>query len=119
MRWRSFFVSDLRHGARALAAAPGLTLMALLVTALGIGATTAIFSVVDAVLLRSLPYGHPDKLMYLWSPNTRFQGVPQEMAPTFPDFYDWQRASHGFSSMTMLGQSAVNLIQNGSATRVE
>jgi ABC-type proline/glycine betaine transport system permease subunit len=72
----NLFVSDLRHGARALAAAPGLTLIALLVTALGIGATTAIFSVVDAVLLRSLPYGRPDKLMYLWSPNTRFQGAP-------------------------------------------
>lgn len=111
--------SDLRHGARALASAPGLTLLALLVTALGIGATTAVLSVVNAVLLRSLPYGHPEELMYLWSPNPRFVGAPPEMGPNYPDFYDWRRLSHGLSAMTMLRLSPLNLIRSGSATRVE
>jgi putative ABC transport system permease protein len=111
--------SDLRYGARILAATPVLSLVAILVVALGTGATTAIFSLVNAVLLRSLPYGHTEQLVYLWSPNPRFEGVPSEMAPNVPDFYDWQRQTHSFSSITMLRQSAVNLVRDGSASRVQ
>ncbi len=114
----NILISDLRYGARVLAAAPGFTIIALLVIALGIGSTTAIFSLVNAVLLRSLPYGHPEKLVYLWSPNSSFQGVPPEMAPNVPDFYDWQRLSHSFSSVTMLRIRAVNIVRDNSANRV-
>ncbi len=116
--WR-ILISDVRYGSRALAAAPGFTGIAVLVIALGIGATVSIFSVVNAVLLRSLPYGHPEKLVYLWSPNSNFKGVPQEIGPNVPDFYEWQRLSHNFSAMTMLRSVAVNLVRGGSATRAE
>src|SRR4029079_18672625 len=59
------FARDIRYGARALAKAPVFTLLAVAVLAAGIGATTAIFSLVDAVLLRPLPYRAPDRLMFL------------------------------------------------------
>jgi predicted permease len=111
-------IADVKYGARVLAAVPGFTAIALLVIALGIGATASIFSVVNAVLLRSLPYGHPEKLVYLWSPNPKFKGVPQDMGPIVPDFYEWQRLSRSFSSMAMLRQAAVNLVRDDSTNRV-
>ena len=111
-------MSDVRYGARTMAKSPGFTAMALAVAALGVSATTAVFSVVNAVLLRSLPYGHPEKLVYLWSPNPNFKGVPQEMGPNVPDVYDWERLSHSFSGIAMVGQAAKNVIQDGSTTRV-
>lgn len=111
-------IADLKYGARILAVVPGFTAIALLVIALGIGATASIFSVVNAVLLRSLPYGHPEKLVYLWSPNANFKGVPEEFGPNLPDFYEWQRGSHNFYAMTMLRVANVNLIRDGSSNRV-
>lgn len=114
----SVLASDVRYGLRVLAAAPGFTTIALLVLALGIGATTAVYSLVDAVLLRSLPFGHPGKLVYLWSPNPKWQGAPRELAPSVPDFYGWQRLSHSFSSMAMLNESKVSLVEGGVAHRI-
>lgn len=116
--WHILF-SDLRHGSRILAASPGFTAIALIVIALGIGAAASIFSVVNAVLFRSLPYGHPETLVYLWSPNARFKGAPQEMSPNVPDFYDWQRLSGSFSSMTIFRPTAVNIVRGGFAIRRE
>src|ERR1700722_2247619 len=111
-------IADLKYGARILAAVPGFTVIALLVIALGIGATASVFSVVNAVLLRSLPYGHPEQLVYLWGPNQNFKGVPEELGPNIPDFYEWQRISHSFSGMTMLRTATVSLVQGGSSNLV-
>jgi putative ABC transport system permease protein len=71
----------------------GFTLIAVLVIALGIGATTAVFSLVNAALLRSFPYGNAQDLAYLFSPNSQWRGqmIPDELPPNTPDFYDWQR----------------------------
>ncbi|MFZ0590108.1 MAG: ABC transporter permease [Bryobacteraceae bacterium] len=115
----SILVSDIRYGVRMLGKMPGFTLIALLVIALGIGATTSIFSLVNAVLLRAMPYGDAGQLAYLWSPNERFKGpmVPQEFPPSDPDFYDWQRLNRSFSSMAMVHEQKVNLVQGGSVTR--
>ncbi len=112
--------ADLRFGARTLINSPGFTLVALLAIALGIGATTAVFSLVNAVLIRSLPYRDAERLVYLWSPNSRFKGqmVPDELAPSYPDFYDWQRLSHSFSALTMFNQRMLNLVGSGIVRRV-
>lgn len=116
----NILVSDLRYGRRMLKKTPGFTLIAVLAIALGVGATTSIFSLVNAVLLRSMPYRDAGRLCYLWSPNERWKGtmVPQEVPPSDPDFYDWQRLNHSFSSLTMVHEQKVNLVvQAGSVTR--
>ncbi|HEY6401160.1 MAG TPA: ABC transporter permease, partial [Blastocatellia bacterium] len=80
---------DLRYGVRLLFKKPGFTLIATLTLALGIGANTAIFSVVNAVLLRPLPYKDASRLMVLWE---RERNVEQE-SPSYPNFLDWQAQS--------------------------
>lgn len=113
-------LADVRHAVRLFAAVPAFTAIALLVLATGIGATITVFSVVNAVLLRSLRFNDPARLVYLWSPNAKFNGpnIPQELAPNFPDFYDWERLSDSFDGMTMLTQRRVNLTRNGAVFRV-
>jgi predicted permease len=79
---------DLRHGARTLARSPGFTTSALLVLALGIGASTALFGVVRGVLLRPLPYPEPDRLVRVW-PASPTRGI-ERAGFSLPDFEDWR-----------------------------
>jgi len=88
---------DLRSAVRALAKRPGLTLVAAVTLALGIGANTAIFSVVRGVLLRPFPFEEPERLVVVWETFER-QGLPKMYAAP-PNFVDWRRDAASFSSM--------------------
>jgi len=88
-------IKDLRYGIRSLARRPGFTAIAVLTLALGIGASTAIFSVVDGVLLRSLPYPDPDQIVQLREVNERGSRMPF----TEPNFLDVRTRSHSFAGV--------------------
>jgi putative ABC transport system permease protein len=88
---------DLRYGARMLLKKPGFTLIAVITLALGIGANTAIFSVVNAVLLRPLPYAEPERLVALWESST--QRPDSRNSISYPNFFDWRAQSKSFERM--------------------
>ena len=90
------FTQDLRYGLRSLLKTPGFTLVAVLTLALGVGANTAIFSVLEAVVLRDLPYHDPDRLAVLWTRNIR-QNLPD--GSSFLNFRDWKAQSREFENM--------------------
>jgi putative ABC transport system permease protein len=102
---------DLRYGARMLAKNPGFTLIAVITLALGIGANTAIFSVVNGVLLRALPYYEPERLVMVWADRPILQariGVPDfPVAPA--DFIDWRNQNQVFEQMAALQSRRHNL----------
>ncbi|MFL6281060.1 MAG: ABC transporter permease [Vicinamibacterales bacterium] len=95
----SGFWNDLKHGCRVLLKTPAFTLSAVIVLALGIGANTAIFSIVNGVLLRPLPYTDPDRLVQLWHtpPQTQFPGMTR-FALSAANYLDWQAQNTVFSS---------------------
>ena len=98
---------DLRQGARALAKNLGFTSVAVLTLALGIGANTAIFSVVHSVLLQPLPYKDPSRLVFVWSTMIA-QGVPFAGSAA-PDFREWRERNHVFSGMAAYNYDNFNL----------
>ena len=109
---------DLRHGLRVFAQAPGFACAALLALALGVGAATAVFSLINAVLIRALPYGEAERLVYLWTPVPRYEGLPRELAPSFADVLAWRKTSRSFTEITALRQRMFTLADGGEAARV-
>jgi putative ABC transport system permease protein len=98
------WLADFRYGFRALRRSPGFTLGAILVLALGIGANTAIFSIVNAALLRPLPFEDPSRLMQIWHvpPAKNFPGLNLfSVSPA--NYLDWQQQSSSFESMAAYG----------------
>src|SRR3954466_9445710 len=87
---------DIRFGLRNLLKTRGLTTVAVITLAFGIGANTAIFSIVDAVLLRPLPFGDPGRLVRLYET----EAAPGHFPLTGPDFLDWKTQAKSFADMT-------------------
>jgi len=105
---------DIKFGFRMLLQKPGFTAIALLTLALGIGANTAIFSVVNAVLLNPLPYPQSDQLMSLCTKGANFDCS----SVSYPNFLDWQRENQDFQAMAAYRHDAFNLTGQGEAERL-
>jgi len=113
-RWLEELLQDLRYGARMLRKTPGFTLVAVLTLALGIGANTALFSVVNAVLLTPLPYPHPEQLVTIHESKPNFD----RGSISYPNFRDWQRNNHTFASMAIARGYGFSLTGLGDAEQV-
>ena len=100
-------LQDLRFGARMLVKNPGFTLIAVLTLSLSIGATTAIFSVVNAVLLRPLPYENPERLVMIWE---RVNGNRRTISPS--SYLEFKRQATAFADINGWGGGPVNLATN-------
>src|SRR5271170_7638108 len=108
------FLQDLRFSIRQLRKSPGFALTTILTLALGIGATTGIFSLVNAVLLRPLPFPEPDRLMSLQHASHRTEvAAPQSLS--YPDFFDWRSQNHSFSTLASFRDNTSTLTNAGNA----
>jgi predicted permease len=101
----STFLQDLRYGFRALRKSPGFALVALFTLALGIGANTAMFSIVNGVLLRPVPYREPSRLLKLYTSMPQFKNA----SISYPNFLDWQQRSRSFEQMAAYRNDTFNL----------
>ena len=107
-------LQDVRYGIRTLTRSPGFTIVAVLTLALGIGANVAIFSVVNAVLLRSLPYDHPERILAAFETNDR----GGRMNLSRQDFQDWRDQSKSFQSLAGYGLGQFNFGGGNEPARV-
>jgi predicted permease len=108
--WLQDFLQDIKYGLRILRKSPGFTAVAVLTLALGIGANTAIFSVVQGVLLAPLPYSEPENLLLLLHYNLTLKHA---ITDSYPDFLDWQRNARSFQQMAAFDSQDHNLTAPG------
>ena len=107
------FLQDLRYAGRTLRKSPGFTTIAAVTLALGVGATTSIFSVVNAVMLRPLPFNDPDRLVRIWESNVE-RGRPT-FAVSHPNFLDWRAQAARFTSMAAFDNVGLSWAGSGDA----
>jgi predicted permease len=108
-------LQDVRYGMRMLRKNPGFTVVAVITLALGIGANTGIFSVVNSVLLNPLPYPQPEQLVALYQRTVHFE----EASIPYPDFLDWQRENRSFSALAAYRHEDLNLTGMGEPERLK
>jgi putative ABC transport system permease protein len=111
--WLHSMREDIRYGVRTLRRSPGFTLVAAMTLSLGIGASTAIFTVANTVMFRPLPFTDPPRLMRLWESN------PEKGWPTFsashPTFLDWRTQNHSFEQLAAQSSGGFTLTSKGTA----
>jgi putative ABC transport system permease protein len=108
------FLQDIRYALRMLAKSPGFTATAILTLALGIGANTALFSVVNGVLLNPLPFSQPDQLIAVYAKTA----TVEEGSISYPNFVDWHKDASSFSSFAAFRQENYNLTGAGTPERL-
>ncbi len=111
------FFQDLRYAARMQRKNPAFTIVAIIALALGIGANTAIFSVVNTVLLRPLPYKDPERLVMVWEDASKF-GYPND-TPAVANYVDWRDQNTVFEGMAAIADESFNLTGAGDPERLE
>ena len=114
--WVQAFKQDIKYAFRVLAKQPGVTFVAILTLALGIGANSAIFSAVNAVLLRPLPYDNPDRIVTVWEKRPSEGVMDNVVAPA--DFVDWARMNSSFDGMAAMSSVAADLTGAGDPVRL-
>ena len=113
-------MNDLRYALRAIIKSPAFSLIAIAALALGIGANTAMFSVVNAILLRPLPFPQSDRLVTIWQTNPAVAKMGFPLAPTsVPDFQDWRTQAKSFEGVSALEGWSTNLTGAGEAERLD
>lgn len=101
------FLQDLRHALRGLLQRPAFALLAVAVVALGIGAATAMFGVLDTLLIRSLPYDDADRIVTVWEENAKSGIERDDVAPA--NFFDWREQAHSFEAIAALDPWSLDL----------
>src|SRR5262249_2005546 len=98
---------DLRYGARMLLKSPGFALIAVITLALGVGANTAIFSVINSLMLRPLPFKEPDRLLQVWE--TEVNRGHYEGSSSYPNFADWRDQNRVFEQIAIYSDVTGNM----------
>jgi putative ABC transport system permease protein len=111
------FWQDIRYGTRMLLKAPSVSIVATIALALGIGANTAIFSVVNAVLLRPLPFANPEQLMQVWESDSTF--ALARGTASYPNFADWRDQNHVFERLASYHSNDFIMTGRGESTRLQ
>ena len=114
--WLDALRQDVRFGVRTLIRRPGFAMVAVLTLGVGMGATTAIFSLIDSVLLKPLPFHEPDRLTMVWEVRPRFNQPRIEAAPL--NYVDWQQQVQAFESLAAYVNGFVNLTGAGTPERL-
>jgi putative ABC transport system permease protein len=116
MSWAHDLGRDIRFAVRSYRRSPGFTTVALLTLMLGIGTTTAAFSIIDAVLIRPLPYHEPERIVTLNGRDSVGNEIP---AVSAPNYYDWREQSHAFEAMALYSTTRRAVVNAGDAQHVE
>ncbi len=111
------WLQDIRYALRTLRGTPGFTAVAITILALGIGANTAIFSLVSAMMLRPLPFEAPERLVMIWE-NAAAVGGPSRFEPSLADAADWRERSHSFDGLAIYATMTYNLTGTGEPERL-
>jgi len=116
--WLESIGQDIRYGVRGLKRSPGFAVAAILMLALGIGANTAIFSLVRAVVLRPLPFPNPDRLVLIWD-DFSANGGPARVGPSPADYVAWKERSRSFTDLAAFTTATYNLTASGEPAKLD